>query len=144
MRSRNEHSDDSVYYFDWLEFAAEDLLCAKTLAEQEKCNALAAFHCQQTIEKALKGYSLYKTGRLVDGHNLPWLCRGAARQNPKFGDWLDESAAMTRLYIETRYPSDKPMIISDERLGQILKMAEDMYDFICGEVYDNESINQET
>ena len=142
MRSRNNNTDDSRYYFDWLEFAASDLLAAKVLCENGSCNALSAFHCQQAIEKALKGYTLYKTGHLVDGHNLPWLCRNAARCNSAFEEWLDEAAAMARLYIETRYPSDKPLAISDERLNNILNMADDMYNFICENVYGADKMVQ--
>ena len=140
MSGRNKSSDDSRYYFDWLEFAAADLLAAKVLSENTGCSALAAFHCQQAIEKALKGYTLFKTGRLVDGHNLPWLCRNAARCDSAFEDWLDESAAMARLYIETRYPSDRQQTFTAERLRAILKMAEDMYNFICESVYGKESM----
>ena len=137
MRGRN-NTDDSRYYFDWLEFAAADLLAAKVLCTNGSCNSLSAFHCQQAIEKALKGYALYKTGHLVDGHNLPWLCRNASRYDPAFKEWLDESAAKARLYIETRYPSDKQLKKSDEGLQVILDMAEDMNNFICENVMGKE------
>lgn len=53
MRSRNNNTDDSRYYFDWLEFAAADLLAAKVLCENGSCNALSAFHCQQAIENTI-------------------------------------------------------------------------------------------
>lgn len=96
-----------------------------------------------SVAKALKGYTLYKTGRLVDGHNLPWLCRNAARCNSAFEEWLDEAAAMARLYIETRYPSDKQLAISDERLNSILNMADDMYNFICENVYGADKMVQD-
>ncbi len=71
----------------------------------DRCYNLSAFHCQQAIEKALKSYILLKSGLLVDGHNLTWLCKQAMRYDPKFSDWLDESAALNRCYIETRYPA---------------------------------------
>ena len=71
---------DSLYYYKWLDKALLDLQAARILMtwNGDACNI--AFHCQQAIEKALKGYLLFKTGRHFDGHNLTYLCRQAVQQ----------------------------------------------------------------
>ena len=56
--SRGYRDGDSRRYFDWLYYANLDLLAAKNLQCDERCYNGAAFHCQQCIEKALKGYLL--------------------------------------------------------------------------------------
>ena len=58
----SRHSEDSRLYFDWLEIAAQDLLAAQLLTEAGQCLEVAAFHCQQGMEKAFKAYLIY-TGR---------------------------------------------------------------------------------
>ena len=121
---------DSKRYFDWLERAECDLGSARILKDNDGDNCNAAFHCQQCIEKALKGYLLYKTGKHVDGHNLTFLCRSACRIDRKFDEWLDESTSLNRYYIETRYPTDVGFDVSDAELEKVYKMAHDMHAFI--------------
>ena len=133
--SRNNVKEDSRKYYDWLEFASLDLNAAKVLLETGHCNGAAAFHCQQCIEKSLKAYSLFKTGRPLDGHNLTWLCRQAAKHDRAFNRWLDDSAQLNRYYIQTRYPSDMALPITAETVNHLYSVARDMYQFICMEVY---------
>ncbi|MEG1993435.1 MAG: HEPN domain-containing protein [Oscillospiraceae bacterium] len=132
----NNASNDSRKYFDWLDRAGEDMICANILSNDERLFNSAAFHCQQAIEKALKGYILLKSGELVDGHNLTWLCKRAMRYDKEFTKWLDESTSLNRCYIETRYPSDVIHEISFKKIKKYYNMAHDMYLFICEQVDD--------
>lgn len=134
MGRHREGDNDSKRYYDWLDCAGEDLKAAKLLLGSGSLMNMAAFHCQQCIEKALKGYILFKNRGHVDGHNLTWLCRQAVRLNHRFLEWLDESAVLNRFYIETRYPSDIPLELTEPYVQRVYKMAEDMYTFILGEL----------
>ena len=135
MGRRREGNNDSRHYFDWLEFATEDLCAAKILLDSKQCYESCAFHCQQAIEKALKGYLIYRTRRHYDGHNLTWLCRQAIGQDKVFTQWLDESAQLNRYYIETRYPSDSAFEMDMDSVQKVYMTAKEMLDFICREVY---------
>lgn len=135
MARRHEPNlSDSRRYYDWLEVAGEDLSCARILLSQDSCYNMVAFHCQQTIEKALKSYILLKSGQLMDGHNLTWLCKRAMRYDREFDQWLDECAALNHCYIETRYPADIPLALDYPDVNQFHRMAKEMYLFICAEV----------
>lgn len=133
----HEGNGDSRRYRDWMRRSYEDKRAAELLIHNEDTLDAATFHCQQCIEKALKGYILYKTGTPVDGHNLTWLCRQAIKQDARFQEWLDESAALNRYYIETRYPSDTPFELDDRRVAKVYGMARAMYDFILSEISEN-------
>jgi len=133
-RHRYQAATDSKRYYDWLDRAGEDLICAGILRKNDNCYKAAAFHCQQTIEKALKSYILLKSGELVDGHNLTWLCKRAVKYDSKFTGWLDESASLNRCYIETRYPADIPLELDYRAIMNYYRTARDMYRFICEEV----------
>ena len=113
MTRRRSGSRDSRDYDDWLDFSYDDLQAAITLMQNPECRNAAAFHCQQCIEKALKAFILYKTGKAVDGHNLTWLCKQAVKQDTSLDEWLDESAYLNRYYIQTRYPSDEPLALDE-------------------------------
>ena len=129
---------DSLRYKDWYEKAAHDLRGAQILMEYDGGNDLVAFHCQQAIEKALKGYLLFKMGRHFDGHNLTFLCRQAAIADERFSRYLGESAALNNYYIETRYPTDLPFEITEAQIHNILIMAEDLFNVIRQELYATE------
>ncbi len=135
MSRRGSRTGDSRHYYQWLAFAAEDLHCADILLDRRQCPAAAGFHCQQAIEKAIKAFVLFRTGVHVDGHNITWLCRHAARYHEAFTGWLDKTPALNRLYIETRYPADMPVQLDFDTLDRIYAVAEEIYDFICRQVY---------
>ena len=129
--SRGNRKGDSKRYYDWIYHAYIDRLSALELCKDTTLYDAAAFHCQQCIEKALKGYLLYKSRHLLDGHNLTWLCKQAAMMDSSFVQWLDESAVLNRYYIETRYPADIPMEIDGGTMESLMTMSGDMLDFIC-------------
>lgn len=135
-RRRNAGYGDSKRYYDWLDRAGEDMQCAMLLVRDDNCYNGAAFHCQQTIEKALKAYILIKSDVLVDGHNLTWLCKRAMKYDKSFSAWLNESASLNKCYIQTRYPADIPLDLEYEQVMGYFKMAKEMYVFICEELDD--------
>ena len=79
---------------------------------------------------------LFRTGHHYDGHNLTYLCRQAAQVEDFFMEWLDESAALNNLYIETRYPTDLPLLLDERAVRSYQVMAEDMFAAIRQELYE--------
>jgi HEPN domain-containing protein len=142
MANRWKGRHDSRKYYEWLDHAQMDIQSARILLSYGGSSEATAFHCQQAIEKALKGYILFKTGSHVDGHNLTYLCRQAMRQDRGFVEYLDESAQLNRYYIETRYPSDIPLEFTQEQILHVLYMAEAMFRHISSLIF-NESQEDE-
>ena len=127
---RGYRDTDSRRYFDWLYYANLDLLAAKTLLGDERCYNSAAFHCQQCIEKGLKGYLLFKKHHLYDGHNLTWLCKQAASTDYHFEKWLEKSTLLNHYYIETRYPADLPLDIDTDTIMELIQSTSEMLSFM--------------
>lgn len=126
---------DSKRYFDWLFHANLDYLAAKSLIEDERCYFATAFHCQQCIEKALKAFLLFRTNRLVDGHNLTWLCKQAMAIDDHFREYLRDSASLNKYYIETRYPADFPLDINCETIQNLFEITTKMLNFISEHIH---------
>ena len=132
--SRNNHTTDSKRYFDWLFHANLDLLTVGKLITDVRCFNNAAFHCQQSIEKALKGYLLFHTKKLYDGHNLTWLCKQAVLVDRHFKDYINDCASLSRYYIETRYPADIPIDIDTDTIQQLYYTCTEILEYICSEI----------
>jgi HEPN domain-containing protein len=59
---------------DWFNKAKAELESAEILMAHDGNCAVITFLCQQTIEKAYKGFILREKGDLIGGHSLIYLC----------------------------------------------------------------------
>jgi HEPN domain-containing protein len=114
---------DSNRHMDWIEFSKKDLNAAKVLMDNHCGNSFVAFHCQQAIEKSIKGYLLFHTQELIEGHSLVYLCKRASKINSKFINYIKDCAYTNQYYIETRYPADDPMVVTDEEAQECINIA---------------------
>ena len=121
---------DSLRYKDWFEKAAHDLRGAEILMEHDGGNDLVAFHCQQAMEKMLKGWLLKMTGELLDGHSLVFLCRKATAAGAPLKGNLRDCAYVNQFYIETRYPSDSYMPVSEEEAQDCMDAARKLMELL--------------
>ena len=122
---------DSLRYNEWLEKAGRDLKSAKVLKQNDCGNDVVAFHCQQTIEKVLKGYLLKQIGLVAEGHSLIYLCKESSKYKIEFKKRLKDCAFVNQYYIETRYPADIPLEISDDEANECISIAEEIYKMVA-------------
>lgn len=143
--SRGGHNSDSKRYYDWLFYANNDLTAANALCEDKRLYGLSAFHCQQCIEKSFKAYLLYKTRKLMDGHNLSWLCKQSALYDEEFKKWLVQVSKLNRLYIEARYPADILVEVDRQTVLQTLELTDEVFGFVCDQMkFDYNSFHRKT
>lgn len=121
---------DSARYKDWFDKAERDLKSAHVLKENNCGNDVVAFHCQQAIEKAFKGYILYVSSQLIEGHSLLFLCKSASNFFHGFKNMMKDCAFVNQYYIETRYPADIQLVVTDEEVQDCIEIAKKIYD-IC-------------
>ena len=117
---------DSLRYKDWYEKAAHDLRGAQILMEYDGGNDLVAFHCQQAMEKMLK-----TTDELFDGHSLVFLCRKAIAAGAPLKDKLRDCAYVNQFYIETRYPSDSYIPVSEKEAQDCIDAAKELLELLA-------------
>lgn len=121
---------DTLMYKNWFEIAKKDLNGAKILYEHNADYGLVLFHLQQAVEKYLKGYLIYKTGMLQEGHSLIKLCKKATIYNIEFRKFIKDCAFLNGYYIETRYPAEDPLIAEEDDVKEGLQFTEEIIDFI--------------
>ena len=91
----------------WLDRAAEDLVVAQLLLEEEHF-AHACFLSQQGVEKGLKSFLLYSTGAYPRTHRLVDLLAECMASDHSLGQFLSDCAIVDQFYIPTRYPDSIP------------------------------------
>lgn len=91
----------------WMEYASNDLLVAKEL-EFEKHFVYRAIltHSQQSVEKYLKAYLLYKKKEIIKTHDLLILNKLCTMLNENFREFEEEVNWLSINYIQSRYPDN--------------------------------------
>lgn len=87
----------------WMTKARRDLLSAKRLARgKEPYFDTAIYHCQQAVEKSVKGWLVYNDQGFEKTHDLRLLVTQASEVEPKFASWFDS---------QNRSPHMQPRIV---------------------------------
>ena len=92
-------------YNKWIVFAQEDLKMAELALKEEIYNQ-ACFHSQQCVEKALKGFIIYKGEIHPQTHKLVDIL--SSTSPGPFDDLTDKIIVLDRFYTPTRYPDALP------------------------------------
>lgn len=90
---------------EWIDFAENDLAFAE-IGIREKFYSQACFHAQQSIEKSLKGYLVFRKKNYPKTHKLVDLyseCKA-----PFLTPYLEDIKLIDEFYIPTRYPDGIP------------------------------------
>jgi HEPN domain-containing protein len=125
---------DMILVKQWFEFAYNDLIIAKHLFEDfyPKQIAISCFHSQQSAEKALKGYLIYKEFDPPKIHELAGLCRLCIPFDETFKNIFPFCAGLSPYGVASRYPNE---IYIDDVLTKIaITRAQTIYDFCLGKI----------
>ena len=113
----------------WLSKARRDWRMAELAMGQEPpFTDAAAFHCQQTVEKALKAYLLYQEHELEKMHDLRALVMECAEYDPAFAELAPIVDPLTPYAVRFRYPG--PGDPTSEQINQSLEVVRDVWAFV--------------
>jgi HEPN domain-containing protein len=104
---------------DWQAVANEDRrVAALCLAADPPLRGVAAFHCQQAVEKLLKGFLTLAGKRGGKTHSLAQLGAGATASFPEVAELVAAARDWSNWAVDFRYPSrrrrPKPVPQADE------------------------------
>jgi HEPN domain-containing protein len=115
---------------NWLIKAKNDLFAAKQLSEEKEIYGdVAIYHCQQSAEKAIKGFLILHNQNFPRTHDIRLLVQLAISINSSFEAYQDTSELLTPYATEFRYPSDV-MEPTAEELEEALVKADEFFSFI--------------
>jgi HEPN domain-containing protein len=109
---------------DWLRHAEADLRYARLgRNEPGMLLNLAAFHAQQSIEKALKGLLVADQVDFPRTHDLQELLQIIRQTGRRWPEELDRVKQLTPMAVQTRYPGfDDP--VEESEVDEGIQLAE--------------------
>lgn len=116
---------DSSRYKEWYVSSKKSFRGAEILFASEDADVyeIIAFHCQQTVEKYLKGTILQHKTELINSHSLVYLYDRANESGQILRINRRDCAYLNQFYIETRYPADTPMQLREDEVTKCLDIA---------------------
>ncbi len=114
----------------WLRKAATDVKAAHhDLTASPPLLSDAVFHCQQAIEKILKGFLMWHGLPFRKTHSLEELGEQCLDVDSTLKDLVDRAVPLTEYAWKFRYPGD-PEEPSLEDAGEALQIAQEFYETI--------------
>jgi HEPN domain-containing protein len=121
---------------NWIVKAQHDLLAAQKLSSDSEIYAdIAIYHCQQSAEKAIKGFLILHDRAFPRTHDLRLLVQLALVLNPSFQDYQEAAELLTPYATAFRYPSDV-MQPTAEELQEAIERASEIFNFITSLLSD--------
>jgi HEPN domain-containing protein len=121
--------DERTEALRWVQFATDDLGAAKTIhGDGHLPHRLVCFHCQQSIEKALKGLLVRLKIDFPRTHDLNLLRRLLPHESAVKQAFPDFSG-LNAFAVETRYPGDFPEACETDAV-EALTLAEQVLDAV--------------
>ncbi len=114
----------------WLEKAQNDLLSARVLvANRPPILDTACFHCQQSAEKSLKAFLVFKRIEFEKTHSMSYLLGMCLAQDADFVALQDQAEFLNPFAVEVRYPGDAVMP-SAEEVEEALAATTAIWEFV--------------
>lgn len=112
----------------WFEKADDDLKTAQNEIELGGAPWVIAFHCQQAIEKYLKGYQTLEGISPRKIHDLVPLARALPEKNLQ--EYEDGLIELSKYYIVARYPLDIDEGISTSTAKKLYQTAQNIIEIL--------------
>jgi len=121
---------------DWLQFARNDLKTAHALlVVDEGLLSSVFYHIQQGVEKALKGYLLFRQIPARKTHDLVKLAESCVEYDIDFSSILNDAKDINPYSTVTRYPDDYYTLPSLDTARALLFKAENIYKFVEDKIF---------
>ena len=105
---------DKELVAEWLNHADDDIDTALLLKEMRPQHyEIICFHCEQAVEKYLKGYLVFKDIMPPKTHDLNNLCTLCVEQDNSFSDLQPQCSYLTPFAVQPKYPNDLDIINAD-------------------------------
>jgi HEPN domain-containing protein len=123
-------SPESDEIKEWLLIAEDDLTSAQILlSHQPPSLRIACFLCQQTIEKMLKAFLVWKSVPFEKTHDISHLLDLCEIHGLEIAFLRDKAETLTAYAVEVRYPGDD-LNVTKEKADEALSIADDVWRLI--------------
>jgi HEPN domain-containing protein len=114
---------------EWFKIAAKDFAAAEYLQNMHPIPFdIICYHCQQSVEKYLKGYLALRGEEIKKTHDLTRLNKSCQEYDKAFKQIEDDCLMLTDYAVNIRYPF--PLEINENDMGVALQGAERIKKFV--------------
>lgn len=118
---------------EWFDIAEMDISSAKYLQNMLPIPIeIICYHCQQSVEKYLKGYLALNEHEILKTHDLIILNKLCTKYDVDFKDLKEECLRLTDFGVNIRYPY--PMDLNESDMKLAIKDAEIVQSFVLRKV----------
>jgi HEPN domain-containing protein len=118
----------------WFRKAEDDMRTAKIIFENDQSlQGVVLFHCQQAVEKILKGFLAYNNVSFRKTHHLGELGHQCIQIEPSFENVLRRAYALTVFAWVFRYPEEPEEPVSGDAATSIL-LSRDVYEMVLSKL----------
>ena len=119
---------DKELVAEWFRLGDDDIDTALLLKEMRpQHREIICYHCEQAVEKYLKGFLVSKDQIPPKTHDLTLLCNLCSEQDQNFVNILPQCSYLKQFSVQPRYP--KEMDITDVNVEKAVKYALDVKGF---------------
>ncbi|MCB2312692.1 HEPN domain-containing protein [Clostridium tagluense] len=114
---------------EWFEFAKRDLGSAKFLINMyPKPIEIICYHCEQSAEKYLKGYTIFMGNNLERTHDIVLLNNKCKNTDKSFEYIEDDCIDLVPYGVQVRYPYQ--LEVNEDDMRNAIDSAERIQNFI--------------
>ena len=119
----------------WLKKAEKDLLTAEhELSFSDAVTESICFHCQQAVEKYLKGYLVFLDISFIKTHEIGELITKCENKDKEISIFKEEADSLTDYAISVRYPEEPLEPTMDEAKGAF-EIAKKIKGFLLNKIF---------
>ncbi|MFH1245684.1 MAG: HEPN domain-containing protein [Candidatus Omnitrophota bacterium] len=120
---------------EWIGKGDNDIRTAEiVIKDNQPPTDTICFHCQQAVEKYLKGYLTGEKINFLKSHDLDYLLKLCVESDRGFERYRETVLILNKYGIEPRYPADIPIYYSIKEAKQAIELANDLLFFIIKKV----------
>ena len=120
---------------EWFIKADHDLQAAKIIfSDPEPPTDTVCFHCQQAVEKYLKGFLTFHKIDFIKSHDLDYLLKISKNILVDIQDYEEEILSLNKYSIDPRYPADIPIYYGLSEAKQAFEKAKTVIGFIKSKI----------
>lgn len=133
--------DNETIAHEWFRYAIQDLASANYLQGMLPIPVeIICYHCQQSVEKYLKGFISLKGGNIQKTHDLVALNKGCSKYDSTFLVIEDDCLNLSDYGVQARYPFNLDLNENDALLA--IKSAERVQTFLQEKLFSDQSISK--
>ena len=128
---------------EWINFAEMDFLTAKHLYEHmyPKPLEIICYHCQQTVEKLLKGFLISKGVTIKKTHDLGLLAEMMQEYVEVDEKYLEMCDELTPYGVKIRYPQE--LFVEEYQVKKALEETQELHDWLMALLQDEVKSEEE-